>query len=118
MFFRDNLIRAAHVGLIFLDPRFTIPNFPSRLLSYLENRMPVLLATDPNTDIGRIAEENGFGLWSQSGNCSLFIENLDKMVRADCNAMGNLGRHFLENNYTIDKVADIILLNNKIFITK
>lgn len=114
----DNLIRAAHVGLIFLDPRFTIPNFPSRLLSYLENRMPVLLATDPNTDIGRIAEENGFGLWSQSGNCSLFIENLDKMVRADCNAMGNLGRHFLENNYTIDKVADIILLNNKIFITK
>ena len=32
----DNLVRACHVGLIFLDPRFTIPNFPSRLLSYLE----------------------------------------------------------------------------------
>lgn len=106
----DNLIRAAHVGLIFLDPRFTIPNFPSRLLSYLENRMPVLLATDPNTDMGRIAEENGFGLWSLSGNCPTFIENLDRMVRADCNTMGNRGRHFFEKNYTIDKVADIILL--------
>ena len=32
----DQLVRACHVGLIFLDYRFTIPNFPSRLLSYLE----------------------------------------------------------------------------------
>ena len=42
----DDLVKACDVGLIFLDKRFTIPNYPSRLLSYLENRMPVLLATD------------------------------------------------------------------------
>lgn len=105
----DNLIRAAHVGLIFLDPRFSIPNFPSRLLSYLENRMPVLLATDSNTDMGRIADDNGFGLWSVSGNCHAFMENFDKMVSADLRTMGNRGRCFFENNYTIDKVVDIIL---------
>ena len=59
----DQLVRACDVGLIFLDHRFTIPNYPSRLLSYLENKMPVICATDPNTDIGRIAEENGYGFW-------------------------------------------------------
>jgi ssRNA-specific RNase YbeY (16S rRNA maturation enzyme) len=29
----DELLRACDVGMIFLDYRFTIPNFPSRLLS-------------------------------------------------------------------------------------
>lgn len=59
----DKLVRACNIGLIFLDYRFEIPNFPSRLLSYLENKMAVLCATDPNCDMGQIANENGFGVW-------------------------------------------------------
>ena len=48
----DKLLAACDVGLIFLNKNFTIPNYPSRLLSYLEMKMPVIAATDPNTDIG------------------------------------------------------------------
>lgn len=84
----DNLIRACHVGLIFLDPRFTIPNYPSRLLSYLENSMPVLLATDSNTDIGRIAEGNGFGFWAQSGDIDKYVANMDKLTPEVIKEMG------------------------------
>src|SRR6185312_13390710 len=62
----DELLKAADVGLIFLDKRFTIPNFPSRLLSYLENKMPVLAATDKTTDLGKIIEEAECGFWSES----------------------------------------------------
>ncbi|MDE5877780.1 MAG: glycosyltransferase family 4 protein, partial [Muribaculaceae bacterium] len=76
----DNLVRACHVGLIFLDPRFTIPNFPSRLLSYLENSMPVLLATDVNTDMGQIAEKEGFGLWCESGELDKFMKNMSALT--------------------------------------
>lgn len=106
----DKLIRACHVGLIFLDPRFTIPNFPSRLLSYLENSIPVLLATDPNTDMGRIAEEEGFGLWSLSGDIDTFMANIDKLAidRQLIDDMGQKGNRYLFENYTVDKVADII----------
>ena len=53
----DNLVQICDVGLIFLNARFTIPNFPSRLLSYTEIGKPVLAATDENTDIGKIIEE-------------------------------------------------------------
>lgn len=111
----DNLIRGCHVGLIFLDPRFTIPNFPSRLLSYLENSMPVLLATDPNTDMGRIAESEGFGLWALSGDLPRFIENMDILVKKDSKIddMGLKGRKYLMDNYTVDKVVDIILRKNE-----
>lgn len=109
----DNLIRAAHVGLIFLDPRFTIPNFPSRLLSYLENRMPVLLATDPNTDIGRIAEENGFGLWSLNGDLDAFLKNLQILTgnQAKIKEMGIIGNNYLHFNYVVEKAANVINLN-------
>jgi len=107
----DNLIRAAHVGLIFLDRRFTIPNFPSRLLSYLENSMPVLLATDPNTDMGRIAQENGFGMWSLSGDIDKFMANIDELSSNNdrTTAMGSIGQRYLIDNYSIEKTADIII---------
>lgn len=107
----DNLIRACHVGLIFLDPRFTIPNFPSRLLSYLENSMPVILATDTNTDMGRIAEREGFGLWAESGNLPSFLDNMSTLSadKSKINALGKRGKNFLLDNYTVEKVANKIL---------
>lgn len=107
----DQLIRACQVGLIFLDPRFTIPNFPSRLLSYLENRMPVLLATDTNTDIGRIAEHEGFGLWSLSGNLDEFMRNMTSLTENydKIKEMGLKGERYLLDNYTVDKVSKTIL---------
>ena len=104
----DNLVRACDVGLIFLDPRFTIPNFPSRLLSYLENTMPVLLATDVNTDMGRIAEKEGFGLWCESGDLDSFMKNMDEMTHDTIPAMGLNGALYLADNYTVSQVADII----------
>ena len=107
----DNLIRACQAGLIFLDPRFTIPNFPSRLLSYLENSMPVLLATDSNCDMGPIAEREGFGLWSESGDLKKFMSNIDKITITNdvIIQMGKRGEEFLRNIYTVDEVAEIIL---------
>lgn len=105
----DELVRACDVGLIFLDHRFTIPNFPSRLLSYLENRMPVLCATDPNTDMGRIAEKNGFGYWCESNSVEAFTAILDKILAADIKLMGEKGYEFLKANYTVRNTYNAIV---------
>ena len=99
----DNLIKACDAGMIFLDNRFTIPNYPSRLLAYLENKMPILAATDINTDIGKIAEENGYGFWCESRNVEDFNNILEKYIRIsaeDLKSMGEKGYDFLKNNYT------------------
>ncbi len=64
----DELLRVCNFGLILLHPDFTIPNFPSRLLSYLEFELPVIAATDVNTDIGKIIIEAGCGYWMKSGD--------------------------------------------------
>src|SRR5690625_2054898 len=50
----DMLLHITDVGLIFLDRRFTIPNFPSRLTAYMENSIPVLAATDTSTDLNEV----------------------------------------------------------------
>ena len=105
----DMLVRSCDVGLIFLDHRFTIPNYPSRLLSYLENKMPVICATDPNTDMGRIAEENGYGYWCESVKPEDFTALVDKMLAADRKAMGERGYKFLCENYTVENTYNAIM---------
>lgn len=105
----DQLVKACDAGLIFLDHRFTIPNYPSRLLSYLENKMPVLCATDPNCDMGPIAEANGYGYWCESNSVEAFTAILDKMIHSDRKAMGEKGYEFLCKNYLVENTYDAIM---------
>lgn len=109
----DTLVNTCEVGLIFLDHRFTIPNFPSRLLSYLENKMPVLCATDTNCDMGPIAEANGFGYWCESNSVEAFIAILDKMIHSDRKAMGEKGYQFLKDNYLVENTYNAIMRHCK-----
>lgn len=107
----DRLVSSCDVGLIFLDSRFTIPNYPSRLLSYLENKMPIIMATDKNTDIGSIAHNNGYGEWVESGDLDGFMAMMDKLssnaqLRKE---MGEKGYQFLLNNYTVTHSYNIIM---------
>ena len=109
----DILVRSCDVGLIFLDHRFTIPNYPSRLLSYLENKMPVVCATDVNTDIGKIAEKNGYGYWCESEKPEDFTALVDKMLVADRKAMGEKGYQFLKENYLVEHTYNTIMSHFK-----
>ncbi len=105
----DFLVKHCDVGLIFLDHRFTIPNYPSRLLSYLEYKMPVLCATDVNTDIGHIAEKNGYGFWCESVNPEDFTALVDKMLVSDRKVMGEKGYQFLKENYLVEHTYNAIM---------
>lgn len=105
----DLLARACNVGLIFLDYRFEIPNFPSRLLTYIENKMPVLVCTDPNCDTGSIANDNGFGMWAPSNNVDAFTQAVEKMLAADLVMMGEKGYEFMKKNYLVENTYDAIM---------
>lgn len=105
----DQLVRACDVGLIFLDYRFTIPNYPSRLLPYLMEKKPVIAATDPNCDIGSIAEQNGYGYWCPSNDVNAFTQCVDKMLASDLSRMGENGYQFYLNNYTVEHTYNAIM---------
>ena len=105
----DALVRSCDVGMICLDHRFTIPNFPSRILSYMEFGMPVVSATDPNTDIGRISEENGFGYWCESDSIEDFSAMIDKMCSSDRVGMGRKSYEYMRDRYCIQRNVDTIM---------
>ena len=75
----EKLILSCDAGFIFLDPRFTIPNYPSRTLAYLEKGIPIIAATDKNTDIRDLIQDNNVGLWSCSDDIGSLIENIKIM---------------------------------------
>jgi glycosyltransferase involved in cell wall biosynthesis len=100
----DNLLGSCDVGLIFLDRRFTIPNFPSRILSYMEYKLPILAATDVNTDFGNEIQNNELGLWCESGNLKQFNDNVNFLHEnvAARKMMGNNGHSFMLGNYSVN----------------
>jgi len=100
----DLLLQSCDVGLIFLDRRFTIPNFPSRILSYMETKKPILAATDLSTDLGEILVDNGFGLWVESGLLIAFNKHLEELINDFSlrSIMGNNGYNYMKNNYLVD----------------
>ena len=102
------IVNQCQVGMIFLDYRFQIPNFPSRLLSYMAAAMPVIIATDPNTDMGTIAEENGFGYKCLSNDVEGFSQAVDKIINSNIEEMGKNAWEYLVKNYTVSTAYNII----------
>lgn len=109
----DTLARSCDVGLIFLDYRFTIPNYPSRLLSCLTQHKPIIACTDPNCDTGTIAEANGYGFWCPSNSVEAFTKAVDKMLASDIKQMGEKGYQFFLENYTVQNTYDTIMKHLK-----
>lgn len=107
----ETLLFACDVGLVYLNHEQKCPDFPSRLLSYMQASLPVLFATGVHTDIGQIAESNGYGLWCESDNARTFADK----VRLICDdedgrkAMGNRSYHYLMGNYTVETSYEIIM---------
>lgn len=110
----DTLVGACDVGLVFLDYRFTIPNFPSRLLSYMQAKIPVLACTDPNTDFGDVIVNGGFGWWCPSNDLSAFCRLMKRIVNAELRPMGENGYEYLIEHFSVDHAYQIIMKNTQV----
>lgn len=76
----DKVVASADVGIISLDCRFTIPNYPSRLLSYMQAKLPVLAITDKNTDIGSDIVNNNIGWWCKDNSIDEFCDIINEIM--------------------------------------
>ena len=109
----DHLVAACDVGMVFLDHRFTIPNFPSRILSYMQAKLPILAVTDPNTDIGKIITGGGYGLWSESDDEERVISKITSMNDAkNLHNQGMRGFRYLKECFSVQSAAKTIIKRN------
>lgn len=107
----DKILKETDIGLVFLDYRFTIPNFPSRILSYFEYSIPVMAATDKNTDYKEILVNDAkAGLWCESNNIEEFKRQFEILLNnpEKRKKMGINGRKYLEENWTVEQSVKIL----------
>lgn len=105
----EKLVSACDVGMIFLDHRFTIPNFPARTLSYMQSSLPILAVTDPNTDVGKIIVDHGFGWWVESNDLDSFSKIVSVAIDSDLKTMGNRGFDYLFENHDVSKCCKALM---------
>lgn len=106
----QEILAECDIGLIFLDKRFTIPNYPSKSLAYFNLAIPIMAALDKNNDFKDMLEETESGLWAEAGNIeeyekklNLLIENKDLRIQK-----GNNGRKCLEEKFSVENSVKII----------
>jgi glycosyltransferase involved in cell wall biosynthesis len=97
----DTLVGACDVGLIFLDYRFTIPNFPSRLLSYMQAKLPVLACVDAHTDVGDVIEQGGFGWQCRSNDAAAFSALVRRIAGENLEEYGARAWEYLAEHYDV-----------------
>ncbi|HAG70548.1 MAG TPA: glycosyltransferase WbuB [Lachnospiraceae bacterium] len=101
----ERLMAGMDVGIISLDHRFTIPNYPSRILSYMNEKKPVLACTDEVTDIKELVVEKArCGLWVSSDDRDGFVKAVSTLAE---NAglrreMGERGFEYLKENFDVE----------------
>lgn len=106
----DRLASCCDVGMIFLDYRFTIPNFPSRILSYMQAAMPVLAVTDKASDIGQTVVGGNFGWKCYSDDAEEFHRTICKICDTDnIDKYGDRAYDFLLKNYNVNVSYDAIV---------
>jgi len=99
------------VGLSILNPNYTIPNYPSKILGYMQSAIPIVAATDINTDFKNlITDQACCGFWNSSSSLEDFYANIQK-ISSDKNlrfTLGQNGREYLENHFDVKRSVKIL----------
>ncbi|WP_161979000.1 glycosyltransferase family 4 protein [Streptococcus sp. S784/96/1] len=106
----DSLLGLCDVGIISLDYRFTIPNYPSRILSYMDYSLPVLAVLDSTTDFSQLIDEANCGYWCLSDSLTDFYDKIEKFCYDEGGRvqLGKNGRQYMERNFGVEKSVEIL----------
>jgi len=114
----QDFLSSCNAGIISLDPRFTFPNFPSKILDYLRYGIPIIASLDgcALNDAGTlISSEIQAGLVSDASNIGEFKKNLLKMYcdKDLCQKFSKNGRKYFEDNFdVVDRYHDFVDIIN------
>lgn len=106
----EELLSACDIGLIFLDDRFTVPNYPSRILSYMNFSLAVLACTDSVCDINRLIADSDCGYWCSASDRTAFERYAEKLCKNSEQRMkmGQNGYLYFKEHLNVGVSADLL----------
>ena len=99
----DAVCNQCDVGLVLLDKNFTIPNYPSRMLSYMTNAVPMLACVDRNNDVPDLIKAANCGTSCFSESVEDFVSAVDwfRNNKKDIKKLGLNGRDYFEKKFNV-----------------
>lgn len=105
---------ACDIGLVSLDERFTVPNFPSKTTDYFKLELPILASLDSCAakDYGKfLQDEVKGGLFTLAGDTEDLYNQLLKLkdnseLKIE---LGKNGRKYYENELGVEKAYETIM---------
>ncbi len=106
-------VQMADIGLISLSEKFTIPNIPSKALSYYNTKTPILASIDTNTDFGQIMDDLETGVWAPAGKTSVLKDKLMYLINNPKlrKKMGENGFNYMQKHLSGHQ-AYVTIVNN------
>ena len=106
-----SFLASCDVGLIILNEKMASPNFPSKALSYLNMKVPILAALDHTTDFGKYLEMNNAGLWGFSDDIMTLKERLLSYYYSKelCEQVRNNGYNLFQKELTTSRAYERII---------
>lgn len=110
----EKFTSACDIGLVSLDERFTVPNFPSKTTDYFKLSLPILASLDKCSavDYGKFLEEEAKGgIFAEAGNVEDLYEKFLTLYNSkDLRKwLGNNGREYYEEHLGVDKAYKVIM---------
>lgn len=112
----EKITASCDIGLVSLDERFTVPNFPSKTTDYFKLSLPILASLDKcaSKDYGDFLQNKvKGGLFAEAGNTEELYNQFMKLYSNKNlrKILGNNGRKYYEENLGVDKAYETIMNN-------
>jgi glycosyltransferase involved in cell wall biosynthesis len=107
----QKILNISDIGIALLNPKYTVPQFPSKIIDYLRLAKPVLSITSESADVGKIISESGAGFNITSNKVEEFI-NIIEMISSedyDIKLASKNARELFDKKFTTDVSYNIII---------
>ena len=105
------LVNDVDVGLISINEKYAVPTCPSKAVSYMSLKIPIMAIINPENDYGSIIENAGAGFWAVGGDSERIFSLFDRIfLDSDLRRkMGENGYRYYVQNLTSEKAYTTIM---------
>lgn len=103
------IVKESNMGFVFLHKSFSIPNYPSRILDYMNYKLPVFSWTDNVSDVGDVFINNNAGFsFKYEDDFSEIKSVINNLNPQELRIMGENSYEVLVNNFQSKKSYELI----------
>jgi glycosyltransferase involved in cell wall biosynthesis len=87
----------------------SVPSFPSKIIEYCANALPVIVSVEPTSDAGHLIEDRNAGLVTTAGDATQLARAIARLsseqVDGTLNQRGIAAKRLFETEFSVEVAA-------------